>query len=776
MYRAVHSHDMLASKVTINHQWLKTQWFPKSFRFKQSFTPVTQKVLFSESPKTNTFFNQLNNRIEFSQLSKLNVDNSVPIDQNNVPRTVKDAHFVNVNPLSIKDPNLIAFSKDCLQSCLSIILPSINTNNNNNNNSDDKNDNGNEDEETIKAFTEIVSGNPDYISKYLSKCDKNTYSHCYCGHQFGSFAGQLGDGRALSLGEFIDASNNQRWEVQLKGSGRTPFSRFADGRAVLRSSVREFLMSEAMYHLNIGTTRSGTLVLSEKDVVLRDRFYNGNVEAEPIAVITRIAPSFIRFGSFEIVSKEGGPSYDSSNPEKMRELTLKLLDYIIEYHYPEIWNKYKGSGNEMYVEWWCELVDRTVRLVMEWQCVGFVHGVLNTDNMSILGLTIDYGPFGMMEYFDSKFIPNYSDKTGRYCFQNQINVFKWNLYKLAELFNDVIKDILPFEQTLLSIEGNSDTSDDINDVLAFDEAYWNYYVIRIANKFGFGLSNDEMEFDETILPLFWQTMEQTACDFTNIFRNLNQISILGYNNIDNNYNGQSTINQSILNDYIEQENTKLIDYLVSQCATVKQYIELQSINPVNIDNKLKQVEQIYRFLKANPNVDQLGGLTVDQCEKILNQSQEMDQELKNKKIKNMTQSEKETRDRQLWTEFILKYRQRVDAEYWYKIDSRGSAEQAKAKSKSEAEGEDIEVDITLLKQLNQERLQRMNSVNPKWILRNYLIDNAIQQATEDENYGEISKLLSLIEKPFDDNDEMEKQGYSSPVPESSCSNALSCSS
>ncbi|MFC5299773.1 protein adenylyltransferase SelO [Azospira restricta] len=238
---------------------------------------------------------------------------------------------------------------------------------------------------------------------------------CYGGHQFGQWAGQLGDGRAIVLGDLV-APDGQRWEIQLKGAGLTPYSRRADGRAVLRSSLREFVCSEAMHHLGVPTTRALALVGSGEPV-LRDMFYDGRPAAEPGAIVTRAAPSFVRFGNFEIFAAR-------SDHERLR----LLADYVIDHYFPEI----GGGGPARYAAWFAEVARRTARLMAHWLRVGFVHGVMNTDNLSILGLTIDYGPFGWLDVFDPDFTPNTTDQGGRYAYAQQPAVAQWNLLRLAE--------------------------------------------------------------------------------------------------------------------------------------------------------------------------------------------------------------------------------------------------------------------------------------------------------------------------------------------------------
>lgn len=229
----------------------------------------------------------------------------------------------------------------------------------------------------------------------------------YGGHQFGHWAGQLGDGRAIILGE------KDGQEIQLKGSGLTPYSRRGDGKAVLRSSLREYLCSEAMFHLGIPTTRALSLVLTGEDVI-RDMFYDGHPAPEPGAITTRLAPTFIRFGHFQIHAASGD-----------KEELQKLVDYTLSF--------YPGHTLESFFH---ELCIRTAKLMVDWLRVGFVHGVMNTDNMSILGLTIDYGPYGWLDVYDPEWTPNTTDaQNRRYRFSQQPSIALWNLHQLAASLN-----------------------------------------------------------------------------------------------------------------------------------------------------------------------------------------------------------------------------------------------------------------------------------------------------------------------------------------------------
>lgn len=241
------------------------------------------------------------------------------------------------------------------------------------------------------------------------------YAQRYGGHQFGNWAGQLGDGRAITLGE-VD-TGEEIFELQLKGSGVTPYSRFADGKAVLRSSIREFLCSEAMHHLCVPTTRALSLVTTGEDVV-RDILYDGRPAAEPGAIICRVAPSFIRFGSFQIHSMSGDLG------------TLRsLVDYTVKHHFPD----YNIQTDDGIIEWLKRIADETAFMIAHWMRIGFVHGVMNTDNMSIHGLTIDYGPYGWLEDFNPDWTPNTTDSgRKRYKFGNQAQIGGWNYARLLE--------------------------------------------------------------------------------------------------------------------------------------------------------------------------------------------------------------------------------------------------------------------------------------------------------------------------------------------------------
>ena len=250
----------------------------------------------------------------------------------------------------------------------------------------------------------------------------------YSGHQFGHWAGQLGDGRALLLGELDTPMGPQ--EIQLKGAGATPYSRRADGRAVLRSSIREYLCSEAMHGLGIPTTRALALIASP--LAVRREGY------ETAAVVTRVAPSFLRFGHFEHFSHHRHPRH--------HEVLAELVDFVVTHHYPELQDAPNRALALLEV-----VVKSTATLMADWQSVGFCHGVMNTDNMSILGLTIDYGPFGFLDAFDPEHICNHSDDQGRYSWSNQPQIGYWNLRALAQALLPLIPEATDDPQVMTDV-------------------------------------------------------------------------------------------------------------------------------------------------------------------------------------------------------------------------------------------------------------------------------------------------------------------------------------
>jgi uncharacterized protein YdiU (UPF0061 family) len=310
---------------------------------------------------------------------------------------------------------------------------------------------------------------------------------CYGGHQFGNWAGQLGDGRAINLTEV--EHNQQHWAIQLKGAGETPYSRTADGLAVLRSSVREYLCSEAMFHLGVPTTRALSLALSGDDV-LRDVLYNGNAAYEKGAIVSRVAPTFLRFGSYELLSA------------REDHTTLKtLVDYTLKHFYTHL----GAPSKETYLQFFKEVSTKTLDMIIHWQRVGFVHGVMNTDNLSILGLTIDFGPYGWLEGYDYDWTPNTTDSQHRrYRYGNQANIGLWNLLKLANALFPLVEEAAPLEKILEEYKAEFDTK----------------YTDMMCSKLGLAQENSD---DKKLIESLENTLQLSETDMTIFFRNLNRV-------------------------------------------------------------------------------------------------------------------------------------------------------------------------------------------------------------------------------------------------------------
>lgn len=439
--------------------------------------------------------------------------------------------------------------------------------------------------ETSRAdFAEHFTGN-----RLLPGADP--LSMLYAGHQFGHFVPQLGDGRAILLGEIRNRAG-ELWDVQLKGAGITPYSRQGDGRAVLRSSIREYLCSEAMHGLGIPTSRALCIVGSDEEVY-RERI-------ESAAVLTRLAPSHVRFGSFEVFFSRD-----------QHEQIATLADYVIARHFPHL-----IDDADKYQLFLNEVTQRTARLMAQWQAVGFSHGVMNTDNMSILGLTFDYGPFGFMESYDPGYICNHSDPRGRYAYDQQPQVGLWNLACLAQ----ALSPLIPKEQAHAVLDG-------------YAPAYHQHYAELMGAKLGLGNnSGDDIHLVGSLLEI----MHAGRIDYTNLFRSL----------------GNFDTSADATNDTLRDQ-----------------------------------------FI-----------------------------------------------DRASFDAWAAAYRARLQQQ----------------------PGTD------------SERKKRMDAVNPKYILRNYLAQNAIEQAGKNRDYSEIDRLLVLLGKPFDEQPEMES--YAAAPPDWARQIEVSCSS
>src|SRR5689334_918346 len=316
-----------------------------------------------------------------------------------------------------------------------------------------------------QRFVEVVAG-------HLPLEGFSPLAMVYSGHQFGVWAGQLGDGRALLIGQ-VRNRKGELWDVQLKGAGKTPYSRFGDGRAVMRSTIREYLCSEAVAALDIPTSRALAIVATGEMVMRETR--------EPGAVLTRLARSHVRFGHFEHFFHRG-----------QKDEVRALADYVIGEYFPELAGDYTG--------WFGEVVKRTAEMIAQWQAVGFAHGVMNTDNMSILGLTIDYGPYGFMDAYNPQFVCNHSDEQGRYSFINQPAIAHWNLRALALALSELISTDVLLEK-----------------LTGYEEHFAAKYRALMRAKLGFAR---EEEGDDRMIGELLTLMATARADYTLSFRNL----------------------------------------------------------------------------------------------------------------------------------------------------------------------------------------------------------------------------------------------------------------
>ncbi|XP_053198546.1 protein adenylyltransferase SelO-like isoform X2 [Scomber japonicus] len=424
----------------------------------------TQQSLHTFKSRWNMSAANLIQHLDQFTVSCKKLIDAFPIDEvdGNFVRTVKNCIFSKSIPTSLKGPlKLAAVSKDVIEGILDLDIAVTQ--------SDD--------------FLHYASGGrllPGSIP----------LAHRYGGHQFGYWAGQLGDGRAHSLGQYINRKG-EIWELQLKGSGKTPYSRSGDGRAVIRSSVREFLCSEAMHFLGVPTSRAASLIVSEEPV-FRDQFYNGNVKTERGAVVLRLAKSWLRIGSLEILSHSGEI-----------DLLRKLLNFVIDEHFPSI----NSNDPDKYLVLYTTVVNETAHLIAQWMSVGFTHGVCNTDNFSLLSITIDYGPFGFMESYDPNFVPNTSDDEGRYSIGAQANVGLFNLEKLLGALSPVLSNKQQREAKIIL------------------KGYVDIYQMRIHQIFKAKLGLlDEEENDGYLIAFLLKMMEDTQSDFTMTFRQLSEAS------------------------------------------------------------------------------------------------------------------------------------------------------------------------------------------------------------------------------------------------------------
>lgn len=437
----------------------------------------------------------------------------LPADSQTGPgtRQVLGAAYSWVSPTPVANPGLLAYSPEAAR-----LL--------------------NLDEADIRssAFLNAFSGN-----NLLA--GMQAYAANYGGHQFGHWAGQLGDGRAIGLGEVI-AKNGRRWELQLKGAGPTPYSRHADGRAVLRSSLREFLCSEAMHHLGVPTTRALSLMTTGEDVV-RDMFYSGDATPEPGAIVCRVSPSFIRFGNFELPASRGDT-----------KLLGQLVAFCIDRDFPHLANR----GQNRIGDWFAEVCESTAVLMAHWMRVGFVHGVMNTDNMSILGLTIDYGPYGWLENFDPEWTPNTTDSQGRrYAYGKQPQIAQWNLSRLA----GSIAPLLSNHEVLHA------------GLNRYNEVFNESHRAMNAAKLGFLQSNES---DAALVQELFRLMQRMQIDMPLVFRKLAELDL----NINSLESFDSVFYEPFLRDEYHSEFT---DWISRYAARIKVQDEPEEIRKARMN-------------------------------------------------------------------------------------------------------------------------------------------------------------------------------------------------
>lgn len=638
-------------------------------------------------------------------LEHLKFDNlairALPIDPitENYTRRVPNACFSLVEPTPVENPKLVAYSSEALE------LLDIDS----------------QDIQDEYKMTVYFSGN-----KLLPGA--RPAAHCYCGHQFGSFSGQLGDGATMYLGEIIN-QKGERWEIQFKGAGKTPYSRSADGRKVLRSSIREFLCSELMHHLGIPTTRAGTCVTSDTRV-LRDIFYSGNPIHERATIITRIAPTFLRFGSFEIF-KTTDPHTGRDGPSANRkDLFLQLLHYTISTFYPHLLPSSSSSSaidlNKMteqelhpvYHAFYQEIVERTARLVALWQSVGFCHGVLNTDNMSIIGVTIDYGPYGFMESFDTDFICNASDDGGRYSYGNQMEMCRWNCMKLGE----AMRFVLPPTEA--------------KEILSrFDDVFEETYEKKMWQKLGL-IKHGGRSGDTKLLGSLLELMQRTGADMTTTFRVLARVNIpstevahacslvfpvstaasckIKPNASSIEVNAASSVNASVSSNPNHTTSIdQIVDYIVGMCPSIEALKQrYHSMIPPD------SLQMLLSMAQRDPLVLYQFGLSMEVLKK------EMEKMKKGKELSKIDAAEKLASDRQAWMEFLHQYQDRLQEEI------QGlSADQAQ--------------------QFAEERVRVMNMNNPKVVLRNWIAQEAID-AAEQLDFSMVQSLLDIFKHVYDE--------------------------
>jgi uncharacterized protein YdiU (UPF0061 family) len=699
----------------------------------------------------------------------LETKSSLPVDTitENYCRKVPNAIFSRVTPTPVKSPLLVAYSKPAL---------------------------------ALLGITDVP--NEQEVAEYLSGNQllpgSIPMAHCYCGHQFGSFAGQLGDGAAILLGSSDNPISGEQWELQLKGAGLTPYSRNADGRKVLRSSIREFLGSEHLFALKTGTTRAGTVITSFETTVTRDPYYDNNIIQEPCTIVSRIAPHFFRFGSFEIF-RPNGPSYNNHT------LKQQLLHHIFTTHYPHLLHNQTftttttatTSGVTGYPRLvpgyavqslYREIAQKTAWLVAQWQTIGFVHGVLNTDNLSIDGITIDYGPYGFLEYYDPEYTPNGSDHSARYAYSEQPTICGWNLGKLGEALNEAL--ILEEEEEEEIKEGDesekkSPKQQQVTTIIQetiqyYQQCYTQYIHALWKMKLGC-LSSNEIERiyqqeEELLAPLItdatattipssqshWfrcqaikramihvvdeqpsdhettekdrelidnllETMAATVSDFTDVFVALTEYQAAIISSDNNNA------------EELQQLQQQLLTKILSRCATVNTIKRLhqrkQRIHRSSIPSM--QLTQLIQIANTNSSLllRMFPGADINEIkQELLQEQRKMDLAQGSiifQELMKLNQVEKDNRDRQLWSQWIEQYTQRMQLLRLNNYNNNNNNN-----------------NNPMI--IEQQRLRIMQANNPVLILRNWMAQRAIEQAEKHRNFQPVRELLTLVTEHVND--------------------------
>ena len=489
-------------------------------------------------------------------MRKLNFDNrfvqelpSDSITASSARRQVNNACYSLIDPTPVSSPNLVSYSKEAA---------------------------------TLIDLTESDCRSDAFLNTFVGNQilqGMQPHAMCYGGHQFGNWAGQLGDGRAINLGD-VKNRQGQYWSLQLKGAGATPYSRTADGLAVLRSSIREYLCSEAMYHLGVPTTRALSLITTGEQV-MRDMLYDGHPEYEDGAVVCRMAPSFIRFGNFQIFSARN----------QITELR-QLADFTIRHHFVEL--DAELGTRQSYLLWFEQVCDLTIKMVVEWTRVGFVHGVMNTDNMSILGLTIDYGPYGWLDNFDPEWTPNTTDaQQRRYRFGQQANIALWNCYQLANAIFPLVEETERLEHILQN----------------FQQKYVHAWRAMMAEKLGF---SDYNAGDERLFSRLEKLLAEVETDMTIFYRLLSSIEHVSIDDLSSAYYSPDTLTS----EYRDQMQHWLADYYAR--------IEFDAIEFDQRQASMKRVNPKYVFRnylaqQAIEKADQGDYSMVDELLQVLRQ-------------------------------------------------------------------------------------------------------------------------------------------------------------